>query len=336
MTIPRVSVLIPVFNGARFLREALDSVLSQTFSDIEVLAVDDGSTDESLTILMEYAKYDSRVCVIRKTHSGFSETLNEGLRWARGAFVARIDADDMMMPNRIASQFDYLSANNDLTFCSSAVSLIDQEGRTFGRSQLPPTTRAELQDMIKRRVSFSFTHPAVMFRRDAVVAVGGYNGDYFPVEDLELFCRLILRGMSGLVVPEVLTAYRVHGRGISGSGIAKQVRMRQFVIFNFYRECEGLPSLTQKQYESHEWRETAAGRVKSIARRNGEIHKQIALYCRADRQTGRELLHYAIASAWQPASAARFVLRGLLSLSGRTLPDSWRPAHDQTGVRTRL
>ena len=338
MSEPRVSVLLPIYNGARFLGATLDSVLAQTLPDFELIAVDDGSTDKSADILAEFSKRDSRIKVVRKENSGISETLNEGLRWARAAFVARIDSDDLMFPHRIEQQTAFLQASPEIAFCSSAVSLIDGQGNTFGESRLPPATKGELQEMIERRVPISFTHPAVMYRRGAVIAAGGYNKIYEPCEDLELFSRLILRGAIGLVIPETLTAYRVHGTSISGSQVLKQIRMREFVTCNFLRERDGLQRLTQEEYATQLRRGSTVERIRIHGRRASAAHKQLALYARAERQRFREMKHYLVASLWRPAPAARFVAARALSLLGRMLPTRRRNSLRQrrpNGVITR-
>ncbi len=111
MTTPRVSVLIPVYNAERYLSSAIESVLCQSYTDLEIIAIDDGSTDLSATILKEFAARDPRVIVISQRNAGISAALNRGLELASGIYIARMDSDDLMASERIAVQVKFLDEN---------------------------------------------------------------------------------------------------------------------------------------------------------------------------------------------------------------------------------
>lgn len=210
---PTVSVLLPVRNGAAFLRAACDSVLAQQGVTLELLVVDDGSTDATPEILRALA--EPRLRVIRQagqglTGQGLVAALNRGLAEARAPLVARLDADDLALPRRLALQAAHLAAHPRIVVLGSAWQVIDAAGRPHGVAH-PPCDAAAVRDELGRRNCLA--HPAVMFRRDAVLAAGGYRAAFEGAEDYDLWLRLSERhDLENL--PQPLLAYREHpGQG---------------------------------------------------------------------------------------------------------------------------
>jgi glycosyltransferase involved in cell wall biosynthesis len=238
---PRVSVLLPVHNGERFLEETLRSISAQTYEDLELVVVDDGSTDDTQPILSRYAALDPRLRVVHQVKAGISAALNTGLAACRGELVARIDADDVMIRERVATQVAFLDAHPELGFCGSSVELMDARGRTFGHHSSGLHHLAHLDRAVTERRGFAYTHPSVMYRRDDVVAAGGYRASYEPCEDLDLFLRLIDTGRPGLDLPQPLVRYRQHSGSLSAGNALAQVRMRKLLFHNFYAVGDGLP-----------------------------------------------------------------------------------------------
>lgn len=201
---PAVSVLIAVYNGERYLREAIESVLAQTRGDFELLIVDDGSTDDTPAILAEYARLDPRVVVHRVSHAGRTAALNLGCRAARAELIARLDADDPALPGRLERQLRFLEANEDVALLGGGVLLIDEHGEIFGEDRLP-TGDAEIRKMLQK-ISL-FYHSNVTFRRSAVEAVGGYRTVFKLAEDYDLWLRISERyALANL--PELVGKYR--------------------------------------------------------------------------------------------------------------------------------
>src|ERR1051326_2264165 len=130
---PFVSVLVPVYNAARYLDVAISSVLRQTFSDFELIAVDDGSKDDSKKILEHFSANDARIRVISRPNTGIVGALNDGLAVARGEFIARMDADDVALPGRFQAQLDYLRGHPDCIAVGTAVQIIDARGAVVDR-----------------------------------------------------------------------------------------------------------------------------------------------------------------------------------------------------------
>ncbi len=183
---PAVSVLMPVFNGERHLREAMESVLQQTFRDWELLVVDDGSTDGSGEIAASFG--DGRVRVIRNDqNAGLVATLNRGLAEARGDFVARLDADDVCSPDRLAEQVSFARGNPAVPLIGCDAGLIAEDGRYAGRWRT-----AGSADLVRWELCFRtpFAHSSAFFRRKVIVEkFGGYR-ERRASEDLDLWSRI--------------------------------------------------------------------------------------------------------------------------------------------------
>ena len=204
--IPRVSVVMPVYNGERYLCESIDSIRSQTFEDWEFVIVDDGSSDRSWEILTRVEQLDPRVRLFRnEKNEGLMRALNRGVDEARAPYVARQDADDLSVPTRLEKQVRYLDACPDVAVVGSAFVAIDEEGREMGVQRLPCS-----HTEIRWRLLFdsAFCHTSVMFR--SVTASGGgvrYQSHY--CEDYDLWTRMAEeRQVANL--EESLVHHRVH------------------------------------------------------------------------------------------------------------------------------
>jgi glycosyltransferase involved in cell wall biosynthesis len=180
---PKVTVLMPVYNGEKYLREAIDSILNQTFKDFEFLIINDGSTDSSQTIVESYD--DPRIHLINQKNKGLSETLNIGLDLSNGEYIARMDADDISMNNRLSEQVSFMDKNRDVGICGTFAIIIDKNGHGIGRIVSP-----QKHEEIKAQLLFntSLAHPSVIFRKSIFKI---HNLQYLNVksEDYELWVR---------------------------------------------------------------------------------------------------------------------------------------------------
>lgn len=247
MLTPEISVILPVYNGERFLSDALASLDAQTFRRFEVIAIDDGSTDRSGEILEKHAGCDSRVRVIRRSNTGIVGALNEALALAQGEFAARMDADDICMPERFASQITYLRTHLDCVAVGGEVVFTDPTARPLIRSQLAHDHDAILKELLAGNGG-ALVHPAVMFRRSAVVAVGAYREEFRYVEDLELYLRLISRGRLANL-PETVLHYRQHLSSINHRiGVRLELTHRAVAP---YRAARSLPALKMDSEPSY-------------------------------------------------------------------------------------
>jgi glycosyltransferase involved in cell wall biosynthesis len=209
---PSISVLLPVFNGARYLPACLESLASQTCGDFEVVAVDDGSTDATPTILDAWQRRDRRLRVVRTAHRGLVATLNTGLEKARAALIARMDADDIAMPRRFELQRRALEARPRIDVVGCQVIHFSSQPVGLGFQIYERWLNSLIEDEEIRRDMFvesPLAHPSVIYRRRAVLAVGGYRDRGWP-EDYDLWLRLADRGAVFSKVRESLLRWRDH------------------------------------------------------------------------------------------------------------------------------
>ncbi len=222
MTVPAVSVVMPVYNGVGYLGQAVESVLAQEFRDFEFVIVDDGSTDASPELLQRYAAADSRIRIIRRSNTGIVGALNDGLSAARAPLVARMDADDISLPSRLVRQVEHMARNPRCVAVGSRILLIDADGWPICQ-MCQQRTHAEIDEVNLRAGGAALNHPSVVFRRDAVLAAGGYRQEMIYAEDLDLWLRLAEVGEL-YNLPEVLVHYRMHAMSISHARAQEQRR----------------------------------------------------------------------------------------------------------------
>jgi glycosyltransferase involved in cell wall biosynthesis len=216
---PRISCLMPVYNCERFVGEAVDSVLSQTFRDFELIIVDDGSNDGTSKIVEAYKKRDSRVVVLHKPNGGIVSALNAGLRECKGDYVARMDADDICVSHRFAVQIEYLDQNLDCVCVGGSFIAIDEAGVQRGVFRYSRNTFTSF-DVFPVRVALT-CHPLAMLRRDTLLALDGYRKTFPHAEDLDLFLRIADLGRVHNP-DESLLYYRSHSGSISRRNVELQ------------------------------------------------------------------------------------------------------------------
>lgn len=208
-----ITVLMPVYNGERFLRPAMESILAQTYADFELLVLDDGSTDKSGEIVRSFRDQRIRLCSLE--HHGLIATLNVGLRESRGQWIARMDCDDVALSDRFQRQWDHVSHNPDIVALGGAAEIIDGLGCRTGERSTPPADHGSLV----ANLTFcgngpSLIHPTVLLRTDAVRQVSGYRTQFPVCEDADLWLRLARAGRLASL-PEPVLLLRKHGDNIS-------------------------------------------------------------------------------------------------------------------------
>jgi glycosyltransferase involved in cell wall biosynthesis len=208
---PVISVVMPMRNASRFLNESIASIRTQSFANLEFLILDDASTDDSLVIAGLHARVDPRIRILPLSPSGVAGALNQGISAARGRFIARMDADDVALPDRLAQQLAAMEADPSLAALGSNVATIDVGGTITGRSDVPPT---DLRAALLRENCM--VHSSVMLRRAELLAAGGYRTQFRLCEDYDLWLRLSeqyeLRNL-----PDILMHYRHHDGQTSGT-----------------------------------------------------------------------------------------------------------------------
>jgi glycosyltransferase involved in cell wall biosynthesis len=225
-----VSVVLPVRNGERYLREAVDSLLAQTHRELEVVAVDDGSDDSTPAVLAGYD--DSRLRMVRQQPLGLVAALRSGIAEARSDVIVRMDADDVSLPHRLEHQVELLAHEDRLGLVGCGVETIDEQGRATGSWLLPADDAALRRRLLLRNL---FTHGSVVVRRAALEQAGGYRGDYGANEDYDLWRRIAREWRLG-AVPEVLYRYREHPSAVTKQDVSVRVASRERLRDELWRE----------------------------------------------------------------------------------------------------
>lgn len=261
---PLVSILMPVYNGAKYLADAIESILNQSLTNYELIIINDGSTDETSAILDHYS--DSRIIYVTHQHNqGLVKTLNQGLRLARGYYIARMDADDISLPKRLERQVQFLEQHPHIGILGTQVMYIDPQGRPLSRSFNPTQPH-----LLPWHLLFSncISHPSVMVRRAIYDHLDGYNLVSLHVEDYDLWLRaMFVTQMANL--DEIYLQYRVHPTSVSHTYRATQDYHVALVLQKIYRKLlvredvlletvQALISLKEQRLTSEEDRQLSA------------------------------------------------------------------------------
>ncbi|WP_272670899.1 glycosyltransferase family 2 protein [Providencia sp. PROV147] len=211
--IPMISVILPVFNSEKYLNSAIESILLQNFINFELIIINDGSTDSSYNIIKHWASRDKRIITVNRENKGLVYSLNEAIDLSKGQFIARMDADDIALPDRLQEQFNYLTINN-LDICGCHYFEINEYDELAGL-RLVPTT----QNMITISLSSSvpFAHPSVLIRKEFLSKNNLKYGEGIAnyAEDLDLWIRMFNAGAKFGNVNKILFKYRLLSNSLS-------------------------------------------------------------------------------------------------------------------------
>ena len=219
---PLVSVIMSVYNGEKYLQEAVDSILNQTFKDFEFIIVNDGSTDKTREILASYN--DPRVKIITKEHLGISKAKNKAIKSSNGKYIAIMDADDISLPERLELEVDFLDKNRDIGLVGSSFYVIDEKGKVVS-TVLPPTQNKVIQERLLEGNCFG--HSTVMMRREILENVGYYREEFKYSLDYDLYLR-IAECYKVCNLNSILCKWRINFQSVS---ITKRVEQNKYAEF---------------------------------------------------------------------------------------------------------
>lgn len=247
MTVPTVSIVMGAYNAQRYLAEALDSLLAQTFGDFELVVVDDGSTDYTPVILQGYQHKDPRVRIERIEHAGIVAAANKGLEMARAPLIARADADDIQRPDRLQKQVQFLQEHPEVVAVGSRMLSIEPYGSPLRESE-HKLTHEEIDAELLAGSGWALPQPAATMRKGVALAVGGYRDKYPWSEDLDLFLRMAEAGKLANL-PEVLVKYRFHANSTNHKRYAIQLANKPPLLREAY-ERRGLTPPADLHFEA--------------------------------------------------------------------------------------
>ena len=244
---PVLSVVMAVYNTAKYLPQTIESVLTQSLTDFEFIIVDDGSTDDTPEILRHYVQRDARIQVITQPNQGTPVALNVGDGAARTNLIARMDSDDLMMPHRLERQLAYVRQHPEASVVSCLAHYINDENRILGKNYSDLLTVEDCQRYVREDRIIFCLHPGAMLRREAIEAVGGYRPLLKYAQDIDLWNRLADHQHYTIVMPEILMQYRVHPEA-SMTKVKQRSTMAGWVKHSARLRRQGKPELPYESY----------------------------------------------------------------------------------------
>lgn len=222
---PKISVILPVYNASDSIRQSLESILNQTFTDFEVLIMDDGSTDGTSEILKSYAAKDHRIKLFHQENKGVVSSYKTLIEHAQTNLLARMDADDLAYPERLQKQYEYLQKNPDVALVSGFCKVFNEKKLRFERNT------GFTEDFMNRwflSMNPPFIHSMATMRKNAYEMSGGYLKDEYPAEDYGLWVRIKRHGKI-VNLPGTIGEYHLSGSGVSGKNFKKQIHARNVI-----------------------------------------------------------------------------------------------------------
>lgn len=217
-----------VYNGEAYLKYAIESLLNQTFKNFELLIIDDKSTDQSLNIIKQYANSDPRITLYKNNKNlGLTKSLNKILSKARATYIARMDADDISEPDRLAEQYKFIVRSNADVIWSN-VRFIDERNRKICTRFQPRTSLVKLG--LKLKTVNLVVHPMVLGKKQAMLDAGGYDERYRSGQDGELWLQMLKQGFKFATMPKIHGSYRIHSNNHSSINSNTDKRLRNYTF----------------------------------------------------------------------------------------------------------
>ena len=221
MKMPKISVVMSVYNSEKYLRDSIDSILRQTFTDFEFIIINDGSTDNTANILNDYGLKDNRIKIINQDNMGLTKSLNKGIRLAVGEYIARMDSDDIASPARFSMQVRFLDNNLEIGLVGTNCYVIDTDNYVIGELMNQPCEPKDIRNTLIRHNIFC--HSSLMIRAEVFQKFGTYNENYRVAQDYEFLLR-VSEGCKLANLRNHLIAWRCNPAGTTFSKNTKQRR----------------------------------------------------------------------------------------------------------------
>ncbi|MFC1824167.1 glycosyltransferase family 2 protein [Thermodesulfobacteriota bacterium] len=223
---PNVSVIMSVYNAEKHLKVSVDSILTQTYQDFEFIIINDGSTDKTPAILDSYR--DSRLILLTQENNGLTRSLNRGIKIAQGKYIARQDAGDVSLPDRLEHQVQFLESNQEIALLGTYAYKIDEEGNEIGMFS-PPSLHREIRNCMLRKKKNPFVHGTLLFRKDCLPSGGFYRPEFENAQDFDL-CLRVSESYKVHILDRPLYKWRLERNSLSVKKALLQNRYRQLAL----------------------------------------------------------------------------------------------------------
>jgi glycosyltransferase involved in cell wall biosynthesis len=303
MKLPEISVIVPIYNGSAFLAETLSSLLTQTFDNYELLAIDDGSTDDSADIVRSFK--DKRVRLIQKENAGLCHTLNLGIAEARAPFIARSDQDDISFPDRLERQLLVMKDHPEAIGLFSYVEKLGIKHFWSNKDKvvMKPGQLKEYQPIEDGCLLCS----TMFIRTPALRSIGGFRQAYYPVDDWDMECRLAQTGKV-LIMLEPLIYYRFQTNANTYRMYAEMREKIRWTKDSYWRRIKSLPELTLEQFRVSQ-PQNVWSRMNRFRKDSSKLHMRKAGNRFLDGQYMAAAGHLCAGVIFNPADLARRILR---------------------------
>jgi glycosyltransferase involved in cell wall biosynthesis len=315
-----ISVVMPAYNASKFIAPAIDSILNQTFQEFELIIVDDGSTDNTLEIVKSYLERDDRVQLIQSNHGGLSIACNLGISNSKYSWIARMDADDIALPQRFEKQINAARANPKVVAWGTYVHHMNSKGDVLSVNPLGPTSEEIFYNLRERGHVAHLHHPTVLLKKEIVLKAGGYNSEFEPAEDFELFDRLANQGLL-LAIPEPLLLYRVHSQSVSMQRFYHQKLLQRCVVARHRARLAGNRELSISEFLEEYKKQPLVPGLKRYLHTLGQFYYRKAGLFACEQKYLQAGLHLSISAALNPRYSIPRIWYQVLSPKTRRLLD---------------
>ncbi len=233
---PRITVIMSVYNETKFLKSSIESVQNQTFKNFEFIIINDGSTDNSLEILMRYIKNDRRIVIINQKNMGLTKSLNRAISLARGIYIARQDADDISLPKRLEYQYNFIRFYKLYKIIGCRAIIIDEYGRKVSFFSIPPFYRALNLNLKMLKICNSFIHGTLFFEKEFIKKIGCYCDCIKYAQDYELILAALKSGCMIRILLKPMYLLRKHKNSISQSNNISQIAFTNLISYFYFNQ----------------------------------------------------------------------------------------------------
>jgi glycosyltransferase involved in cell wall biosynthesis len=262
---PTVSIILPIYNQESFIAETLDSILNQTYPNFEVIIVDDGSTDNTAKVIREYEARDNRIKAYFHSNTGRANATNTAFTFATGDLCALIDADDLMMPNRLERQVKYLTENKEINAVSCNCYYINEHGKSQGTQIYPKLKSIEDCKKAANNGLPMCAITGIMIHKTAYLDAGGLDNMFWPCDDIEFTARFLDKGYYLIIMDEFLMKYRVHSNSASMQKLNHVMDVKEFTSFSVNLRRANIPLISFEQFKSSQEKRPLLAKLKTKA-----------------------------------------------------------------------